>query len=138
MTIYKGFRGEEDMAIVVVDTDGTAKPLPPRNDLFNHSPNGFEWGYGGSGPAQLALAILAHYFHQMHPVELARHVALFGITVERGEALADKLAVHLHQRFKFAVIASLPREGVWELRAGDVWGALDRIRSEVPARAEAR
>jgi len=26
--------------------------------LVNHSPTGFSWGYGGSGPAQLALAIL--------------------------------------------------------------------------------
>ena len=28
----------------------------------NHSPTGFSWGYGGSGPAQLALAILLEYF----------------------------------------------------------------------------
>jgi hypothetical protein len=27
-------------------------------ELRNHSPTGFAWGYGGSGPAQLALAIL--------------------------------------------------------------------------------
>ena len=26
--------------------------------IQNHSPNGFNWGYGGSGPAQLALAIV--------------------------------------------------------------------------------
>jgi spore maturation protein CgeB len=26
--------------------------------LRNHSPDGFAWGYGGSGPSQLALAIL--------------------------------------------------------------------------------
>ncbi len=26
--------------------------------LRNHSPDGFNWGYGGSGPSQLALAIL--------------------------------------------------------------------------------
>lgn len=26
----------------------------------NHSPDGFNWGYGGSGPAQLALALLLH------------------------------------------------------------------------------
>ena len=26
--------------------------------VWNHSPDGFNWGYGGSGPAQLALAIL--------------------------------------------------------------------------------
>lgn len=25
--------------------------------VWNHSPDGFNWGYGGSGPAQLALAI---------------------------------------------------------------------------------
>jgi len=26
--------------------------------IRNHSPTGFAWGYGGSGPAQLALALL--------------------------------------------------------------------------------
>src|SRR5262245_22144387 len=33
-------------------------PLPLCLELRNHSPTGFEWGYGGSGPAQLALALL--------------------------------------------------------------------------------
>ena len=33
--------------------------LPMRLELANHSSTGFEWGYGGSGPAQLALALLA-------------------------------------------------------------------------------
>ena len=31
----------------------------PRLDLREHSMTGFEWGFAGSGPAQLALAILA-------------------------------------------------------------------------------
>lgn len=37
-----------------------AHPLSPRWSLSirNHSPAGFNWGYCGSGPAQLALAIL--------------------------------------------------------------------------------
>lgn len=26
--------------------------------IRNHSPSGFNWGYGGSGPAQLSLAVL--------------------------------------------------------------------------------
>ena len=26
--------------------------------IVNHSPDGFQWGYGGSGPAQLALALV--------------------------------------------------------------------------------
>lgn len=39
------------------------KPLSLERSLkvFNHSPSGFSWGYGGSGPAQLALAILLRY-----------------------------------------------------------------------------
>ena len=35
----------------------SGRPLPLRLDVANHSPDGFEWGYAGSGPAQLALAI---------------------------------------------------------------------------------
>jgi len=36
------------------------KYLDPRESqkVWNHSPDGFNWGYGGSGPAQLALAIV--------------------------------------------------------------------------------
>src|SRR5262245_1194599 len=39
--------------------DAATRDLPARLDLRSHSPTGFEWGYGGSGPAQLALALLA-------------------------------------------------------------------------------
>jgi len=42
-------------------------PLPPRHDVRNHSPTGFEWGYEGSGPSQLALAMLC----ALVPVEVA-------------------------------------------------------------------
>ena len=38
---------------------GTKELSPKRSQaLANHSPDGFNWGYAGSGPAQLALAIL--------------------------------------------------------------------------------
>ncbi len=40
-------------------SDRSRRPLDARFDLVNHSPTGFAWSYGGSGPAQLALAILA-------------------------------------------------------------------------------
>ena len=30
--------------------------------VINHSPDGFNWGYGGSGPAQLALGILLELY----------------------------------------------------------------------------
>ena len=32
--------------------------LPLHLEIINHSPDGFNWGYQGSGPAQLALALL--------------------------------------------------------------------------------
>lgn len=31
--------------------------------VIYHSPDGFEWGYGGSGPADLALNIVEHYLN---------------------------------------------------------------------------
>ena len=57
--IYAGIRVKGRGAVVTVGDDNGKRGLPPRNDLYDHSPHGFEWGYGGSGPAQLALAICA-------------------------------------------------------------------------------
>jgi len=75
------------------------QPLDPRNDLYNHSPNGLSWGYNGSGPAQCALAMLAHYF---------RHRGM-------PKKTADRLAVQLHQDFKCRVIAQLEKDEPWVL-----------------------
>jgi hypothetical protein len=33
------------------------------NNIINHSPDGFNWGYYGSGPSQLAFAILMDMYH---------------------------------------------------------------------------
>ncbi len=44
--------------IDVVTLDGEPLDVTPSLRLRKHSPTGFAWGYGGSGPAQLALAIL--------------------------------------------------------------------------------
>ena len=59
--------------------------LDPAESLAvaRHSPNGFNWGYGGSGPAQLALTVLLQ-------------------VTNRETALAH------YQAFKWNVIASLP------------------------------
>ena len=63
MKTYHGKRGRDGVKVRVVDElDQTGYKLKPRNDLRNHSPDGFEYGYGGSGPAQLALALLADVF----------------------------------------------------------------------------
>ena len=41
-----------------VMVDGRALAVGRSLAVWNHSPDGFECGYAGSGPAQLALAIL--------------------------------------------------------------------------------
>jgi hypothetical protein len=38
--------------------DGRPLDPGPSQRVNNHSPDGFNWGYGGSGPAQLALAVV--------------------------------------------------------------------------------
>ena len=47
---------------VVLNLTDRRQLTPDRSlDLARHSPTGFEWGYAGSGPAQLALALLLDY-----------------------------------------------------------------------------
>ena len=52
------------------DVTVNGKPLNPCNEIANYS-NGFSWGYTGSGPMQLALAICIHEFGEelnQHPI----------------------------------------------------------------------
>ena len=78
----------EGFGDVVCSRDGgTIKTNVPRRITF-HSPDGFEWGYGGSGPSDFALNILSLYIGQ-----------------EAAEAGG------LYQNFKFNFVATLPYEG---------------------------
>ena len=53
--IKKIYRGEPGGAVKVTLPSGKSRPL---RHVVLHSPTGFGWGYGGSGPADLALSIL--------------------------------------------------------------------------------
>ena len=100
MSRYEGCRTK---AGPVVTVNGEA--LEMRLDLRNHSPTGFEWGYCGSGPAQLALAILADHL---------------------GD---DQRALDLYQRFKWAVVAGLPKKR-WMLTSLEIDEAIRRMCEE--------
>jgi hypothetical protein len=67
--------------------DGTAS-VNIQQRIVRHSPDGFEWGYAGSGPADLALNVLSAFIGQ--------------VAAERGG---------LYQRFKEQFIAPLPASG---------------------------
>ncbi|CAP15120.1 DUF6166 domain-containing protein (plasmid) [Haloarcula sp. NS06] len=58
--VYVGYR--QRGRAIVEKQPGQERLTPNRSlELASHSPSGFEWGYGGSGPAQLALALLLDY-----------------------------------------------------------------------------
>jgi len=99
----KHYSGRREGHAVIVTVDG--RRLNPRFDLWNHSPTGFEWGYTGSGPAQLALALLADHL---------------------GD---DEQALNIYQRYKWAVVAELPHRE-WILTSDDIGRALQAIRDQ--------
>lgn len=86
MKLNSVYKGEPDGKVTV---DG--RPLKKRFDIRKHSPAGFSWGYGGSGPAQLALAIMADFLED------------------------DGAAQCAYQAFKAEVVARLPQDEGWEL-----------------------
>jgi hypothetical protein len=85
---YVARRATEDggVSVHVLTACGHQRGLDPRFDLRRHSPDGFQMSYAGSGPAQLALALLA-------------------------DALGnDDLAQDLYQKFKAQVVANVPHD----------------------------
>lgn len=73
--------------------DGRKLPEHVSQRVVNHSPDGFSWNFCGSGPAQLALAIMLE--------------------------VMPKSAVDLYQQFKFDVIAKLPA-GDFTIKGKDI------------------
>lgn len=62
--VYSGKRGGPAKVAEVWITDGLDNQLLDAGESLKHvthSPTGFEWGYHGSGPAQLAFALLLNH-----------------------------------------------------------------------------
>lgn len=104
--VYRGRRlGAGASAPNVVTGDNRPLSPAPSLKLRNHSPDGFNWGYGGSGPAQLALGLLLD--HTGDP----------------------QLAQDHYQSFKSAFVAGWPDS--WELTGAqiDEWLATQGVRT---------
>ena len=79
--------------IVELDNEGYTTQLSLENSLriVDHSPDGFQWGYNGSGPAQLSAAILyevtsnADLARQYYQLFKHDHVAQWQDTFEIDE-----------------------------------------------------
>lgn len=91
----------EDFHLKVDPRGGRSVESVPRRWVV-HSPDGYSWGYGGSGPADLALNIL-------------------GLFVPPPEAW------RLHQTFKFEKLARLSMNQSHVLKAADVRAWIENV-----------
>ena len=92
MATYRGHRGPTvgDPCDWIVEKDGQPFDSIMSQCVLNHSPDGFSWGYYGSGPAQLALALLLD-------------------VSDRG------MATQHHHDFMYEVVGGFPQEHSWVL-----------------------
>ncbi len=86
---YVGIRVEDGLAVSILK----GRVVTPLFHIEYHSPDGFEWGYAGSGPADTALAILADYFGE-DPVQALQ---------------PSSKAFLLHQHFKDHFLVRVPK-----------------------------
>lgn len=113
-------RDGDRMANGEISTNAISTNVP--HVVIHHSPTGFEWGYGGSGPADLALNILEVYL---------RLTDFEGARIDCFERSCFALAWVLHQEFKGSMVANIPDRGEtieWELV--DLW-VKSRLNDEV-------
>lgn len=102
---FKGTRGRKDCMVLVSHDGGESYAnLPLYLKWVNHSPTGFEWGYYGSGPSQLAYAIWHHYF-----------VVVEGLSEED----AHEKALDIYVKFKQDVLGRI-HGSAWELEQRDL------------------
>ena len=97
MKVYKGMRLNPEPGTIsnkVVTVNGE----PLKHHVY-HSPDGFNWGYGGSGPADLARSIL-------------------------WDHLGKEPRPSLYQNFKFHFVSGW--KDVWEITSKEIQSWIDK------------
>jgi len=133
MKLYEG-RRVGGVASVTVDR----LAIDPCTDIKSHSPSGLEWGYGGSGPAQLALAIVADHLEIKKAAcscAYSRSVKLYDVHHEVECELGRRLEVLFrnYQRFKELFVSRFDQKG-WTLNENEVRLCILELENEHKAR----
>lgn len=109
MSLYEGRIiidefGSDDCAVFKDDQSFDDLHLHMRN----HSPTGFAWGYGGSGPAQLALALVM-------------------------DACQDPyVSQNVYMDFKWEVISRLDKNKGWKMTSEDILKYIEEHKTRKP------
>jgi hypothetical protein len=89
---YNGERIDSGTRVWIDDKEhGKITDLP---HVKRHSPTGFEWGYNGSGPADLALSILSYHLEMPNGVAASLYQAF---KMEWIARLDEKWSIHRNQ-----------------------------------------
>jgi hypothetical protein len=70
MRVFQGRRfpdGRTEVLVQTHDKETSAVSKAPLPHLVYHSPDGFEWGYAGSGPSDLARSIVGYLLGEDEP-----------------------------------------------------------------------
>lgn len=94
----------------------------PLHNCRRHSPTGFECGYAGSGPAELAFSILFDFFYGGCYQELWDSLIWSGPEAGKARAVSQSLAEKFHQDFKraFITLLSLLIGEIRDITAGEI------------------
>lgn len=100
-THFHGIRRGDGCHLYKSNDEYQIEISPDRSQqVYNHSPDGFEWGYSGSGPSQLALAIMLEVTSDEH------------------------LALRLYHDFKFDVVSGMA-DDQWTIPVANIVGWID-------------
>ncbi len=130
----KGYVGRRNLdrceVFVVTETATRGLQREPLKHRVIHSPNGFEWGYEGSGPADLALSIMADWLGEdptpkelsQGRLEITDEMFKAATSEDEIQGLIDRASlwcVRYHQKFKHDFVAKMDKE-TWKLEGGEI------------------
>lgn len=108
--VRRYFAENPEAGVWVTESEGGEEPPWPLEHHVQHSPTGFAWGYGGSGPSELARCIL-------------------------WDHLGGAPSAEMYQDFKRECIAPVPQDAFFEINSEQIadWISGWRIRQEIEA-----
>ncbi len=125
--VYVGYSENDRWTVVVRGADGRERPLKHH---VRHSPDGFAWGYGGSGPAELARCILIDYFGDAARCSVCHGRGVLVVPADQAEGEHEERCYECggerfnlpvsYQEFKWDWIAKLAPNRGFEISAADI------------------
>lgn len=155
MKVYRGLaHAPTEPAVVEVWERPRGRPdqrLGPLEHFPKHSPAGFSWGYGGSGPSELARCLLIDHYGEGAKCVRCANSGLVVYLEAAGDGPIDDFPTRpattddepeatsscpdcygekcmippgLYQAFKFEHVAHWPQDGEWVITADEIAGWL--------------